>query len=199
MTAVRMQFCLSACIAIGLLPIARPRPRGTRRCCSPASGIAWRQPSARRSAIRPVRDRRHCRERCDDALPDRYATNEPVVDAKIDIEAGPLKGSAQANPGRHLYVQACRAGPTGPAPRHVHDHGGGDSDLLAGELVIGDRQRGNAHANDDSVWKRWLWAAGALVLLAGIARSRGGRAANASRESPDEHAFVLLVMRSPWR
>ena len=100
---------------------------------------------------------------------DRYATNEPVVDAKIDIEAGPLKGSAQAVPnGTYTFKHAALTQPS-QLPVTFTITAGGDSDLLAGDLVIDDASASMVHANDDSLWKRWSWAAGALLLVTGIA------------------------------
>ena len=99
---------------------------------------------------------------------DRYATNEPVVDAKIDIDAGPVKGSAQANPeGTYTFKHAALTQP-GQFPVTFTIAAGGDSDLLAGELVIADPAAAGAHAGDDLWRSRWWWVGGVLVLLVGI-------------------------------
>jgi hypothetical protein len=100
---------------------------------------------------------------------DRYATNEPVVGAKIDVEAGSVKGAAQANQdGTYTFNNAALTHP-GQLPVTFTIAAGSDSDLLAGELVIADPVADKAHANDDPLWKRWWWAGGALLLLTGIA------------------------------
>jgi cobalt-zinc-cadmium efflux system membrane fusion protein len=100
---------------------------------------------------------------------DRYATNEPVADAKIDIEAGPLKGSAQSNPdGTYTFRNAALNQP-GQIPVTFTITAGRDSDLLAGDLVVGDPDAAAGHTSSGPCWKRWSWAAGGLVLLVGIA------------------------------
>jgi hypothetical protein len=106
---------------------------------------------------------------------DRYASNEPVVDAKIDIEAGALKGSAQANAdGTYTFKHAALTQP-GQFPVTFTITAGSDSDLLAGDLVIVDPDAVAAHATSDPSWTRWSWIAGGFVVLAGIAIARWSR------------------------
>ena len=100
---------------------------------------------------------------------DRFATNDPVADAKIDIEVGPVKGSAQANQdGTYTFKHAALTQP-GQFPVTFTIAAGSDSDLLAGELVIGDPVAAKAGASDNPLRKRWWWVAGALLLGAGMA------------------------------
>ena len=99
---------------------------------------------------------------------DRYATNEPVANATIDIEAGALKGSAQVNPdGTYTFRNAALAA-AGPVPVTFTIVAGSDSDLLTGDLVIANPDAAKAHAGDDSRRPRWWWFAGALVLAGGV-------------------------------
>ncbi len=99
---------------------------------------------------------------------DRYATNDPVVGAKIDVEAGSIKGAAQANPdGTYTFKHAVLTQP-GQLPVTFAIAAGADNDLLAGELLIADSAAPKAAANDDPLRKRWWWVAGALFLFAGI-------------------------------
>ena len=111
---------------------------------------------------------------------DRYATNEPVSGAKIDIEGGPLRGTAQVNPdGTYTFMSAALA-QLGQFPVTFTIAAGSDSDLLAGDLVIADPSAATARASDDPSRKRWWWIAGALLLVAGLAlawwsRSKGGK------------------------
>ena len=99
---------------------------------------------------------------------DRFATNDPVSDAKIDIEVGPVKGSAQANPdGTYTFKNAALTQP-GQFPVTFTIAAGSDSDLLAGELVTAAPVAAKAGANDDPLRKRWWWIAGGLLLAAGI-------------------------------
>jgi hypothetical protein len=100
---------------------------------------------------------------------DRYATNEPVSNATIDIEAGSMKGSAQANPdGTYTFKDAALTRP-GVFPVTFTIISGSDSDLLAGELVIADPAASKPRANDAPLRQVWPWVAGVLLLLAGIA------------------------------
>jgi hypothetical protein len=100
---------------------------------------------------------------------DRYATNEPVVDAKIDVEAGTAKGSAQAGAdGTYSFSSPAFAQP-GQLPVTLTIVAGSDSDLLTGNLVIADAADIAGHARAEAWWMRWWWGAGALLLVAGIA------------------------------
>jgi hypothetical protein len=78
---------------------------------------------------------------------DRYATNEPVADA--------FRNAALNQPGQIPVTFTITAGR--------------DSDLLAGDLVVGDPDAAAGHTSSGPWWKRWSWAAGGLVLLVGIA------------------------------
>ncbi len=100
---------------------------------------------------------------------DRFATNDPVSDAKIDIEVGPVKGSAQANPdGTYTFKNAALTQP-GQFPVTFAIAAGSDSDLLAGELVTAAPVATKAGAKDEPLRKRWWWIAGTLLPVAGIA------------------------------
>jgi hypothetical protein len=100
---------------------------------------------------------------------DRYATNEPVVDAKIDVEAGTAKGSAQAGAdGTYSFSSPAFAQP-GQLPVTLTIVAGSDSDLLTGNLVIAGAADVAGHARAEAWWMRWWWGAGALLLVAGIA------------------------------
>jgi len=111
---------------------------------------------------------------------DRFATNDPVADAKIDVEVGPAKGSAEANPeGTYIFKHAALAQP-GQFSVTFTITAGSDSDLLAGELVLADPVAAKVGAGDSPLSKRWWWIAGALLLGAGAAiawrsRRRGGK------------------------
>lgn len=115
---------------------------------------------------------------------DRYATNEPVSNATIDIDAGSMKGSAQANAdGTYTFKDAALSRP-GVFPVTFTIVAGSDSDLLAGELVIADPAAGNPPANDAALRQVWPWVAGVLLLLAAIAvawRSRRNRTRRMAR------------------
>ena len=115
---------------------------------------------------------------------DRFATNDPVTDAKIDLEVGAVKGSAQANPdGTYSFKHAALTQP-GQFPVTFTVTAGTDNDLLAGELVLADPATAKGGASDNPLRKRGWWGVGALLLVAGIAiawRSRRGRGKGASQ------------------
>jgi cobalt-zinc-cadmium efflux system membrane fusion protein len=109
---------------------------------------------------------------------DRYASNEPVVGAKVEVEAGAAKGMALPQPdGTYRFEHAIFKTPgTVPVSFTVND--GKDTDLLAGDLKLQDEHAGHDHDEAGRPWLRWAgYAAGALVLLAlaGWAAKRWGR------------------------
>ncbi len=109
---------------------------------------------------------------------DRYASNEPVSGAKVEVEAGAAKGMAQPQPdGTYRFEHAVFKTPgTVPVSFTVND--GKDTDLLAGDLKLQDDHVGHDHDEAARPWLRWAgYAVGALVLLmlAGWAAKRWGR------------------------
>ena len=100
---------------------------------------------------------------------DRYATNEPVKDAKIDIEIGNVKGVAMAQAdGTYLFKNDVLGKP-GELPVSFTVQAGKDTDLLAGDLKIGSPV--DDHSDDVAArpWLRWAAYAGGALLLIGIA------------------------------
>ena len=167
MTAIRV-ILLSTCLAIGVQPTAARAHEGHDDAATAPSIPGGNLPRVEAQSdlfeiVGVVRNGVMT------LFLDRYATNEPVVDAKIDIEAGQLKGPAQTNPdGTYTFKHATLIQP-GQLPVTFTITAGRDSDLLTGDLVIGDPSTASVQANADSFWKRWWWAAGGLVVLAGIA------------------------------
>jgi len=100
---------------------------------------------------------------------DRYASNEPVTDAKIEIEAGAAKGIAapQAD-GSYSFKHELLGQPGTLAVSFVVE-AGKDTDLLAGDLVITDPHAEDDHAGAARPWLRWTAYAGAALLLAALA------------------------------
>ena len=96
---------------------------------------------------------------------DRYATNEPVKDAKIDIEIGNVKGVAavQAD-GSYLFKNDVLTKP-GELAVSFTVVAGKDADLLAGDLKIGSLVDGHAHDEAGKPWLRWAAYAGGALLL----------------------------------
>ena len=102
---------------------------------------------------------------------DRYASNEPVRDAKVEVEVGSAKGIASPGPdGSYSFknaalAQAASAPVTLPVSLTIT--AGKDADLLAAELTIGAVAAGDAHAAEAHATerRRWWLPAGAAVLL----------------------------------
>lgn len=111
---------------------------------------------------------------------DRFATNEPVTGAAIDVEGGPLKpvtttehdgvysipAAALAVPGTHALVFTVRSGAV--------------TDLLTGDLVVAEPPAAAAAAH--LLPTRWIVAVLVVLLVAGAAvfawrrrRIRGNR------------------------
>ena len=101
---------------------------------------------------------------------DRYATNEPVLKAKVEVESGSYKAvatfhddygdyslpsTAFKKPGTYAIVLTVIAGK--------------QSDLLTGELVVPDADAQIAHDGQTRPWLRWLgYLAGAMLLIIGL-------------------------------
>ena len=102
---------------------------------------------------------------------DRYATNEPVRDAKVEVEVGNAKGIASPGPDRSYsfknaaLAQAASAPLTLPVSLTIT--AGKDADLLVAELTIGAVAAGDVHAAEAHTTERarWWLPAGAAVLL----------------------------------
>ncbi len=106
---------------------------------------------------------------------DRFATNEPVSNARIVIESGAFKAVAQ--PGANsVYTAPGEAfAKPGQYPLVFTVQADDASDLLNGTLTVPQPAGPSAHSRD---WTEWLvWIVGALVALAGIAWLLGRRMA----------------------
>jgi cobalt-zinc-cadmium efflux system membrane fusion protein len=100
---------------------------------------------------------------------DRYASNEPVTDARIEVEAGAAKGTAAPQPDGSYSFRHELLGRPGTLPVSFVVVAGADTDLLGGDLVIPDAHAGDAPSDTTRSWLRWAAYAGAALLLAGIA------------------------------
>jgi len=97
---------------------------------------------------------------------DRFATNEPVTDAAIEIESGAFKATAQPG-GEGVYtVPADTLTKPGQYPLVFTIRAANETDLLTGTLGVPPPPGATSHLHD---WTEWLvWIAGALVMLAGM-------------------------------
>ena len=124
---------------------------------------------------------------------DRYATNEPVTDAKIEVEVGSIKAVAAAQAdGSYSFKNDVFAKPADLAISFTV-LAGKDTDLLAGDLKIGPPVDDHAHDHATKPWLRWAAYAGGAVFLALVALGvlRGRR--KTARHSLASKAVVLIA------
>jgi len=98
---------------------------------------------------------------------DRFATNEPVSDARIEIESGAFKAVAQ--PGADgVYTAPGEAfAQPGPYPLVFTIQAADGPDLLNGTLTVPQPAGQSAHGHD---WTEWLvWIASGVVVVFGAA------------------------------
>lgn len=110
-------------------------------------------------------------------LINRFATNEPVLNATVEVETGNLKAPAKfhADMGDYAIDDAnmlkALAAP-GDHPMVVSVLAGNDTDLLDGTLTVASAARdADGHAHDDGHAhgpSRTVWLALALVALAAV-------------------------------
>ena len=99
---------------------------------------------------------------------DRFATNEPVTDAKIEVEIGNIKGIAAAQAdGSYIFKNDVFTKP-GDLSVSFTVIAGKDADLLAGDLKIDGPIDDHAHDEAAKPWLRWAAYAGGALLLAAI-------------------------------
>lgn len=99
---------------------------------------------------------------------DRFATNEPVTDAKIEVEIGNIKGIAAAqSDGSYIFKNDVFTKP-GDLSVSFTVIAGKDADLLAGDLKIDGPIDDHAHDEAAKPWLRWAAYAGGALLLAAI-------------------------------
>ena len=131
---------------------------------------------------------------------DRYATNEPVTDAKIEVEVGSIKGiAAMQADGTYSFKNDIFAKP-GELAVSFTVLAGKDADLLAGDLKIGNPVDDHAHDEAGNPWLRWAAYAGGALLFAAIAvitmRRRKRNATFASNATLLVAACALIMSAS---
>ena len=118
---------------------------------------------------------------------DSFATNTPVIDAKIEVEIGSAKGMAEAQPDGTYHLSNAALAVPGTQPVSFTVIAGTESDLLAGDLTVGETAHDTETSTGATAWRRWAaYAAAAvlaLLLLVGVAR-RLGRRQSRSRAVP---------------
>lgn len=108
---------------------------------------------------------------------DRFASNEPVAQAKVEVEGAGLKGIAsEAAPGTYVMNLAAVI-PPGKHPLTISIEAGETADLLAATLDTSLAASGVVHVHS---WSEWIvWIVAALLLASGalLAVRRGRRKA----------------------
>ena len=94
---------------------------------------------------------------------DRFANNQPVSDAKVEIESGNWKAVANALEGGSYQVAAPQFAAPGTYPLVFTVTAGDDADLLETTLVIGQAASATAPGTLPS---RWGWLGAALIAIA---------------------------------
>ncbi|KAF0165758.1 MAG: hypothetical protein FD157_934 [Rhodocyclaceae bacterium] len=95
---------------------------------------------------------------------DRFASNEPVAKAKVEVEGAGLKGFAgEAAPGTYVMDLAAALPPAKHALT-ISIEAGDTADLLSATLDTSQPAANNEHAHSRAEWVVWIVAA--LLLLA---------------------------------
>jgi len=97
---------------------------------------------------------------------DRFASNEPVAGAQLEVEGGGFKGiAAETAPGVYSLPAGALAGP-GRHALTVSVQAGDVADLLTATLDVAKPAADVAHARP---WREWAaWGALGAVLLGGV-------------------------------
>jgi hypothetical protein len=126
---------------------------------------------------------------------DRFATNEPVTNAAIEIESGAFKATAQSSGNGTYTAPAATLTKPGQYPLVFTIRAADETDLLDGTLAVPSAQGEATHQHSQREYLFWI--VGALVVLAGIAwllRRRMVRAAPAVVVIAVGVVSVLLVV-----
>ena len=129
---------------------------------------------------------------------DRYATNEPVLKAKVELESGSFKAIAEFHADHGDFsVPAAAFKKPGTYAIVLTVTAGDQTDLLAGELVVPEANARAAQIGHARPWLRWLsYAAGALLLIiigALVLRKRRGNLALRSNATLLVAACALFI------
>lgn len=95
---------------------------------------------------------------------DRFASNEPVAKAKVEVEGAGLKGFASEAAAGTYAMNLAAAIPPGKHPLTISIEAGDSTDLLSATL---DTSVATSDAVHVHYWSEWVvWSVGALALLA---------------------------------
>ncbi len=117
---------------------------------------------------------------------DRYADNDPVLNAKVEIESGAFKSAANFNAASGTYtVSAAAFQKPGTYPITLTVRAGSDTDLLAGDLLVSDAtdsEAEHAHGLNKSLIGV-LAGLATLILATGVVFWRRRRRAKATAQT----------------
>jgi hypothetical protein len=99
---------------------------------------------------------------------DRFASNAPVTDAKVEVESGNWKAVAPAAGNGSYRVNAPQFAKPGRYPLQFTVQAGADSDLIETTLVVAEAAKPSAAARPLGSGSMWWWVGGALAALAAI-------------------------------
>lgn len=112
---------------------------------------------------------------------DRFASNEPVTGAQVEVESGSWKAVAQAAGNGSYRVNAPQFARPGSYPLLFTVEAGSDADLIETTLVVAEAARPAAAARLPGAGAMWWWVGGGLAALAAISlmlkRRQPGRSA----------------------
>lgn len=97
---------------------------------------------------------------------DRFSSNEPVVNAKVEVEGAGLKGLArEAAPGAYV-MEVATAIPPAKHPLTISIEAGDSADLLLATLDTSRQAEREVQVHSLNEWAVWIVAA--LLLTAGV-------------------------------
>ena len=115
---------------------------------------------------------------------DRFATNAPVLDAKIEVEIGSVKAMAKGQPDGSYHFNNAVLETSGTQAVSFTVTAGLETDLLAGDLTLGAAAHDAAAPSGKQAWLRWAAYAAALLavlLLLAVVFKRLNRRKNLNR------------------
>ena len=123
---------------------------------------------------------------------DRYAGNEPVLKAKIELESGSYKAVATFHDDHGDYnLPSAAFKKPGTYAIVLTVTAGEQTDLLSGELVVPDPDAQSTHSEHTRPWLRWAAYAGGALLLIAIAAVVVRRRKSAARFT--SNAMLLVA------
>lgn len=99
---------------------------------------------------------------------DRFASNEPVNGAKVEIESGSWKAVAQEAGDGNYRVNAPQFAKPGQYPLIFTVQAGADADLIETTLVVAEPAKPAAEDRSPQAGSMWWWVGGGLAVLGGV-------------------------------